>query len=135
MLIRRLIARYIDNILILVASIIIAVIANPIGKSTGNKDLVTITLILSFIIFYTIDYVILTKRSGQSIGKKILRLKLINQNKKDLSYLKVFFRELFLQVLSVTGGLAVILLLIPYLGDEKKLLHDSIFKTDVVKRH
>ncbi|MEO6729111.1 MAG: RDD family protein, partial [Candidatus Dojkabacteria bacterium] len=103
MLIRRLIARYIDNILILVASIIIAVIANPIGKSTGNKDLVTITLILSFIIFYTIDYVILTKRSGQSIGKKILRLKLINQNKKDLSYLKVFFRELFLQVLSVTG--------------------------------
>ncbi|MFS8131469.1 MAG: RDD family protein [Candidatus Dojkabacteria bacterium] len=138
MLIRRLLARYIDNILILVLSILIGVAALDISRAITTEKIASnisvASFLIGFVLLYTIDYVILTKKSGQSIGKKVLRIKLINDDKSEIKYTTIFFRELVLQIISIASGLGLILLLIPYFAKEHRLLHDFIFKTNVIKK-
>lgn len=138
MLIRRLLARYVDNILITLLALLIAGIGYLVGKSTNirNNDFYfgLITFIIAFIIFYTIDYVILTKKSGKSVGKHLLKIKLVSDN-NDLTYPKVFLRELLLQVITSVGPMGFILILFPYLTSDRKLLHDNVFKIDVVRNN
>ena len=67
-------------------------------------------------------------RDGATIGKRLMRIKVLDAQGQPLGFGKAFLRELVKQAL---GGACFILLLWPLWDDQKQGLQDKIFGTHV----
>lgn len=108
----------------------------------GNSmNLVEMIMMLALQLFYVIIYFIYIpiKWPGQTIGKKLLKIKEVTQDGKELTIKQYFQRDFLLKFLlsSMTSGFAVLfnLILLTYQlirKQELKALQDMIVKTKVV---
>jgi uncharacterized RDD family membrane protein YckC len=115
---------------------IIAAIRNP----NINVDVKVIfdsfrsgAVLIIVLIFYFVAIPFYLK--GQTIGKRIFKLKIVNEDGSDVGVKELFFREiigkLFIDFLSL--GLSIISsFIIMCLRDDKKSLADIIAKTKVI---
>lgn len=116
----------------LVALIVFEVMVN--GELVNESLLSAIWLILDLVIFFA--YFILLEKNGQTIGKMIMGIKIVNEsNQKQISYWQ-----------SITRNLLLIIDLIPYLvpglvglifsfgSVKKQRIGDIIAKTLVIKK-
>lgn len=73
--------------------------------------------------------------NGQTIGKKIFKLKLIKENDEELDYSTMFYREcigrIFITFVSL-GFTVIVSTLIMILREDKKNLYDILAKTKVI---
>jgi len=67
-------------------------------------------------------------RDGATFGKKIMKIKVLDENGQPLGFGKAFLRELIKHVL---GSACFILLLWPLWDDQKQGLQDKVFNTHV----
>ena len=108
----------------------------------GNSmNLVEMIMMLALQLFYVIIYFIYIpiKWPGQTIGKKLLKIKEVTQDGKELTIKQYFQRDFLLKFLlsSMPSGFAVLfnLILLTYQlirKQELKALQDMIVKTKVV---
>lgn len=123
-------------------------------SNTLPNTIYTVLIIVYFIIFQYLN-------KGQTIGKKIMKIKLVNENKKDISISQSFIRGLMIYSLlsnlinillffNVTkktymisylsfGAIESIILLLSALfilyRNDKRALHDIISKSMVIKEN
>ncbi|MBQ4530371.1 MAG: RDD family protein [Lachnospiraceae bacterium] len=76
-------------------------------------------------------FVIMTYISGRTVGKQLLKIQVVSETGKDLSFGQVFFREVIGKYLSSILYIGYILVGIQ---DSKKGIHDMIADTKVVYR-
>ncbi len=132
----RLTAYLIDKIIVAVPLGLVRVILwmSRIGSSshflTGKvffsftlTDLILYVLSVSYFIF-------LTWAGGRTIGKRLMRIKVVSAFDRRPTFFEIFFRETFGRYLSA------VILYIGYLiigaGDEKQALHDYLADTRVI---
>ena len=105
-------------------------------------NLVEMMMMLALQLFYVMIYFIYIpiKWPGQTIGKKLLKIKEITQNGEVLTLKQYFQRDFLLKFLlsSMTSGFAVLFnaILLTYQlirKQELRALHDIIVKTKVVR--
>ena len=72
--------------------------------------------------------VFLLGRDGASLGKRWMKIKVLDPNGQPLGFGKAFLREL---VKAVLGNLCFLLYLWPLFDAEKQGLHDKLFSTHV----
>jgi uncharacterized RDD family membrane protein YckC len=72
--------------------------------------------------------VYLLGRDGASLGKRWMKIKVLDPNGQPLGFGKAFLREL---VKAVLGNLCFLLYLWPLFDDQKQGLHDKLFGTHV----
>lgn len=72
--------------------------------------------------------VYLLGRDGASLGKRWMKIKVLDLNGQSLGFGKAFLREL---VKAVLGNLCFLIYLWPLFDDQKQGLHDKIFSTHV----
>jgi uncharacterized RDD family membrane protein YckC len=77
-------------------------------------------------------FLLLTKRWGQTIGKKVFGLKVISKKTDHLSWLDLIFREVFGRYILQAFTLSYTLYLVVAFQKEKQGLHDMIGDTFVV---
>lgn len=89
-------------------------------------------VILTTIVFYAY-FILLTKYFGQTLGKMILGIRVIEENKSSLSWLTIIFRELVGRFISTVFFLAYIVsAFTTAFTERKKALHDIFADTYVV---
>jgi uncharacterized RDD family membrane protein YckC len=72
--------------------------------------------------------VYLLGRDGASLGKRWMKIKVLDPNGQPIGFGKAFLRELVKQIL---GSLCFLLYLWPLFDDQKQGLHDKVFGTHV----
>lgn len=87
--------------------------------------------ILSSIVFY-LYFLIMTKMTGQTLGKMIFGLKVIRDDQKPLQWLDLFFREVVIRFVYKAYLFLNLLYLIVAFNKEKRGLHDMIGQTKVI---
>lgn len=111
-------------------------------SAENPMNLVEMMMMLALQLFYVMIYFIYIpiKWPGQTIGKKLLKIKEITQNGEELTLKQYFQRDFLLKFLlsSMTSGFAVLFnaILLTYQlirKQELRALHDIIVKTKVVR--
>lgn len=121
----RFFALIIDQILILMVVAILLVIANTFGANISIDNYDSISGLL--FIVYSILFV---WRTGSTIGKKLLKLKVVNQEYKPVGFWRALLRESLGKTISSLFNLGYFWVLI---DKRKQAWHDKIAKTLVVK--
>lgn len=67
-------------------------------------------------------------RDGATLGKRWMKIKVLDQNNQPLGFGKAFLREL---VKGILGNLCFLLYLWPLFDDQKQGLHDKVLSTHV----
>lgn len=86
-----------------------------------------------FLLFYYM--LVPTFFKGQTIGKKIFKIKVVDENDKDVDYKVLFFREAICRILVRTISLGIssfISFIIMIVRDDRKSLADVFSKTKVI---
>jgi uncharacterized RDD family membrane protein YckC len=129
----RLLAYIIDYVIIFISMCILAFILGVIFSEEVNQisseDLETLGTILGIILFYLYFWVA-TSVYQTTIGKRILKLKVISSNDTKISWGKAFLREIIGKILS-SFVFGIGFLIIGF-SKEKQGLHDIIAKTYVI---
>jgi len=131
----------------LIDSIIVMVVVAPVVYFTGGLDGIMegrqpsfiyslIMGLLSFVVFFAINYRSLVA-NGQSIGKKVLEIKIVDLNGNVPS----FQPQLLIRyaIYSLSGQIPVVGVIFSFVnvlfifGSEKRCLHDLAAKTKVVQ--
>ncbi len=115
---------------------LISAIRNP-GVSVDSKlifDFFRLGVVV--IILFTLYYVgVPAYFKGQTLGKKIFKLKIVNEDDSEIEIKTLFFREIiakaFIDYLSL-GFTIIASFIIMLLRDDKKSLSDVIAKTKVI---
>ena len=134
----RICAYLIDQFIVLM---VIGVVAGFLGalKLLGldvilDKE-VLFTYTVSAIIYYIVRklyYIAFTYTSGQTVGKKIFRIKVVNDDMSKASFWRVLYRETigrFLAEVYIFGFIGYFIIL---LDDKKRGIHDRLSDTRVV---
>ena len=134
----RICAYLIDQFIVLM---VIGVVAGLLGalKLLGldvilDKE-VLFTYTVSAIIYYIVRklyYIAFTYTSGQTVGKKIFRIKVVNDDMSKASFWRVVYRETigrFLAEVYIFGFIGYFIIL---LDDKKRGIHDRLSDTRVV---
>lgn len=90
-----------------------------------------ILLVVIMICVYLVPYFF---SSGQTFGKRIQKIKVVNEDYSDASAIKLLFRDMFKVLLSVST-FGIYLIICVFAMDEKsrnRTIHDKIFKTIVI---
>lgn len=82
------------------------------------------------IIFYAIYEIFMLKKNGQTIGKKLLGIKVIKTNGESLTWSTAIIREIGEIINAFTIGIGYLIIIF---DDKKQGLHDKIADTYVVK--
>lgn len=121
---KRLLAFIIDQLIIFLIFIVLGVIAGFLNL--GNTDIIQGLFSLIFIIYSTL----FIWRSGSTIGKKILKLKVVNGDYQPVSFWQALLRESLGKIVSGILNLGYLWVII----DKKRQgWHDKIAKTYVVQ--
>ena len=128
----------IDQIILLMA---IAIVAGVIGiLSLFGLDKVfeykllfhfTVSAIIYFVV-KKIYFVAFTYTSGQTVGKKLFRIKVVNEDMSKASFWSVLYREVIGRYLCGLMQFLWIGYLVMLLDDEKRGVHDRLSDTRVV---
>ncbi len=105
-------------------------LANKLNvPTTWHSSLDFIYIILSYIAIPTCYFLPQIKRDGQTIGKKVMKIRIVNEsNEPQLSYTKIFVREIFGKAVSAVFFGAGYLVRLFGLDT----FHDKIAKTKVI---
>jgi len=136
--IQRLLASIIDGLILI--TITFPLMYFTLTLSSSIIEVFFISL-LSYLIFILINYKFLVD-DGQTIGKKILKIKIVNlegevPSKKHLSIR--YFLLFILHKLPLTGmartimGILALINILFIFGKDKRCIHDHIAKTIVIK--
>ena len=91
-----------------------------------------ILLCMIFLIYYTVVPVIL---KGQTIGKKVFKLKIVKENDENVDPITMFYRDgvgsIFIHFASL-GITAIVSIIVMSLREDKKTLGDILAKTKVI---
>lgn len=143
MLVRRGVAFFIDFILLLLifygnAQFIFISFSNALQPFGLQVILAMIILQLIYVFIYFIYIPI--RMPGQTIGKRIMKIREVKQNKKEMTISDYFKRDFLLKFLlsSMTSGFVVVFnaILLTYQAIRKqplRALQDYVMKTDVIK--
>ncbi len=135
----RLAAFLLDSLIVWVALLIVRV---PIWiSSIANPDNIVVRdLVFSYsiadIVYYVLGvmyFIILTYKTGATIGKRVLHLKVVSTENRDLTLWEVMFRETvgrFLSALVADAGYIMI-----GIHKKKQGLHDLMSDTEVIYYH
>jgi len=84
----------------------------------------------AFLGFYFVPYIF---SKGQTFGKRIQKIKVVNLDGSDVELWKVFLRDLFKLILSI-GTFSVYMIVSFFILSDKsgRTVHDYIFKTKVI---
>ncbi len=120
---RRLGAYCIDNFLIYFASLIVFLILSFF--ITFSESTITTSSFMMFLVYYVFMY----KKYGYTLGKKWLKIKVVNLDNSAMSYKTIFYRLFSSAVSMLILALGYVLILF---NKEGFALHDKISKTKVV---
>lgn len=81
------------------------------------------------ILTYMVYYIFMLGKYGQTLGKKVLHIKLIRDNGEKASYIRLFFR-FWLSIIS--GFVIMIGYLISIINPRRKTFHDFVVGTVVI---
>ncbi len=123
----RLLAYLIDNVLVLIPIFLVNTILTYLHL---NFFYLNLLLPIDFLIIALYN-VFLVARTGSTIGKKLLKLKVVDTEYLDVSLKKVLMREVLGKLISSASfGLGFVWVL---KDKQKQALHDKVGKTYVVK--
>jgi uncharacterized RDD family membrane protein YckC len=91
----------------------------------------TITGLIGSIVFYAY-FLVMTKFFGQTLGKMILGIKVIREDKEPLRWIDLIFREVIGRFIYRVFSILMLLYIIVGFTNEKQGLHDMIGSTRVV---
>ena len=140
----RIMATILDNLIIFgIMSLLLANIWPTMIYSIFKEVAVSIAMILKiaragmlYAIFLLSYYMIVPIFwSGQTIGKKVYRIKVVNEDGSDIDYRVLFFREAICRILIRTlsfGFTSVIALITMIMRKDKKTFADVFAKTKVI---
>lgn len=121
----RLSAFIIDQVLVLIVGVILLIIANMLGANISLDSYESIFGLL-FIIYSTL----FIWRTGATLGKKWLKLKVVDQEYKPVGFWRALLRESLGKIISSVFNLGYLWVLI---DKRKQSWHDKIARTLVVK--
>ena len=131
----RLAAYLIDSLL---AGGIIAMINIPLWfvKLLASDSVVFSNILFDYDIFDIINYclfsayfIIMTYTCGRTVGKMLMRIRVVSVNSQDLTFGRVFFREVIGKYLS---GILYLGYILVGIDSEKRGIHDIVADTRVV---
>lgn len=131
----RLAAYLIDSLL---AGGIIAMINIPLWfvKLLASDNVVFSNILFDYDIFDIINYclfsayfIIMTYTCGRTVGKMLMRIRVVSVNSQDLTFGRVFFREVIGKYLS---GILYLGYILVGIDSEKRGIHDIVADTRVV---
>ena len=91
----------------------------------------TAKAIIVGIIYYSY-FLIMTKTTGQTLGKMIFNLKVVSENREKISWLDLFFREVVGRFIYNTIFILKLIYLVIAFTPKKQGIHDMIGKTYVI---
>jgi len=98
--------------------------------------LMALSTLIGFIVF-TILHGYFLKKSGQTIGKKMLGIKIVDMNGNQLSLSALIFKRYFpinlINAIPVIGGILALINLLFIFSKSKRCVHDRIAGTQVIK--
>lgn len=114
-------------------AMILVILAIPMRSTFEGLlgSIITYTMILGgFIGFYFLPYFF---SNGQSFGKRVQKIKIVDLNGNDLPLWKVLMRELFKVGLSViTAGIYMVISFFIMSEKTSRTIHDYLFKTKMI---
>lgn len=146
----RLFASIIDSILVMIIMFISIVcilyftegieviketIKEPSTFYTNFNYMIGLMILLDLFIFSLLNVKLLIK-NGQTIGKKIFKIKIVDLDNilpNKLSLSKRYTIYLFIQHIPIIGSILHIINLLFIFGKEKRCIHDRIANTKVIK--
>ena len=140
----RIVSSIIDQVVISAATLVLFIAVWPgVIVSIVTLEPVTMWMVLRFIrvamaytfmiLFYYMVIPIYTK--GQTLSKKFLKIKVVNDDGSDVDYKVLFFREAICRILlrCISFGLSdLVSLIIMIIREDKKNLSDVFAKTKVI---
>ena len=140
----RVVSSVIDQIIILAATMILFIAVWPgVIVSIVTKEPITMWMVLRFIrvamvytfmiLFYYMVVPIYMK--GQTLSKKFLKIKVVNDDGSDVDYKVLFFREAICRILlrCLSFGLSdLVSFIIMFIREDRKNLSDVFAKTKVI---
>ena len=140
----RIIAGLLDNLILIGVAVVLFIGVWPgvIGSIVIRESLtlmmvtkfIRVSIVYAFIllVYYMVIPIFL---KGQTIGKKVFKLKLVNDDSTDVDYKVLFFREAICRILvrTVSFGVSTIVsCIIMIIRDDNKTLSDIFAKTKVI---
>jgi uncharacterized RDD family membrane protein YckC len=115
--------------------IVISSITSIILGLTGFQDIKIVFIHLDTIMIAIVTFLyflLLTKKCGQTIGKRVLGLKVISKTEQPLTWSSLIFREVIGRYIVQAFSILYILYFIVAFQKQKQGLHDMIGDTYVV---
>jgi uncharacterized RDD family membrane protein YckC len=124
-------AYLIDIVVLLIGLAIIVAIGLAIGGIVG-----TILIILAFAVYFLGYWVYFEGgETGQTIGKRAVGIRVVDQDGNRAGYGKAFGRNLVARVIALLPIIGLVDVLWPLWDDRKQCLHDKAGSTIVVHTH
>jgi len=131
----RLTAYLLDRAILCIPLLVMRLILKIIfhGETSILTNIIIFSFTLTDMILYALGtayFVLLTYHRGRTLGKKLMRIRVVSAEDREPTFFEIFFRETFGRFLSA------FFLCIGYLiigaGDEKEALHDHLADTRVI---
>lgn len=138
LLFKKIVSYAIDYLLVAGLGGIYAFCANVFYLNPETQSQATLMLVCAFITVILLTCYIPTKCGGQTIGQKLMRLRVVNKSGKNRTYWQSFLRECLVKIsfapLFAPFSIVyyVIYLLIMQRNPNGELAHDLLLKTTVV---
>lgn len=134
---KKILSYVIDYIIIMVFVMIYTFCANVFWLDKSTHSQAVIMLICALITVLLLTTYIPTKQHGQTIGQKIMKLRVVNTNGKERTYVQSFLRECVMKIslapifVVFSGMYYFISLIFIQHHFDIELPHDFLLKTEV----
>lgn len=138
LLIKKLVSYAIDYVLVAGLGAIYAFCANVFYLEPATHSQAALMLVCALITTLMLTCYVPTKTNGQTVGQKLMRLRVVNKSGRARTYWQSFLRECIVKTsfapLFVPFSVIyyVVYLLIMQRNPKGELAHDLLLKTDVV---
>ncbi len=136
----RFFAWFLDGIFIGILAFVLALVITLIAGIAGSTDSGLLGIISAALFFFLFVFLLLFQfiyfgyywsNSGQTIGMKLLNIKVVRRSKEDLSFLRAGFRG------TIGYWISALIFYVGYIwaafDAEGETWHDKLFDTHVVK--
>lgn len=137
-LVRKIVAYGIDYLILSVLISIFVFCASIFALNNETQNQAMLMLVCVLVVFFFCTSYLPTKQEGQTIGQKIMRLRVLNTSGKKRTYVQSFFREGVVKItfaplfVLVSGGYFVIVNLLMKRDIGAEMPIDILFKTEIV---